>query len=175
MLVHGSSQPLSPLGRNRIQTPIAVATRLLMMPLLVGLGSAALARPATPDTVRSSHTLIVTAQDNGSTVILRQGESLRVVLSGNASTGYSWDLERHDPNQLEPLGMESRQTLGPPLPDSHSLPLAGSPQQISFLFHMLKPGRTALELRYWRPWEGAGSIIERFRLQVVIVPDQAAG
>ena len=36
----------------------------------------------------SHHTLIVTAQDHGSSLMLRQGETLRVVLSGNASTGY---------------------------------------------------------------------------------------
>jgi hypothetical protein len=28
--------------------------------------------------------------------------------------------------------------------------------------------------RPWRPWEGTSSIIERFRLRVVIVPAQAA-
>jgi hypothetical protein len=97
------------------------------------------------------HTLIVTAQDNGSSLIRRPGES-----------------------QIEPLGMESQQAHGPPLPDGRSLPLAGGPQQFSFLFRMLKPGRSTLQLRYWRPWEGAGSIIERFRVQVVIVPAQAA-
>ena len=44
---------------------------------------------AVPEPVRSSHhTLIVTAQDHGSSLMLRQGKTLRVVLSGNASTGY---------------------------------------------------------------------------------------
>jgi predicted secreted protein len=116
----------------------------------------------------------VTAQDNGSSLILRQGETLQVVLSGNAGTGYGWDLEHHDPSRIKPLGMESRQTPGPPLPDGRSLPLAGGQQQISFLFRMLRPGRSTLQLRYWRPWEGAGSIIERFRVRVEIVPAQAA-
>ena len=122
--------------------------------------------------MRSSQTLIVTTQDNGSSLILRQGETLKVVLSGNAGTGYGWDLEHHDPSRIKPLGMESRQAPGPPLPDGRSLPLAGGQQQISFLFRMLKPGRSTLQLRYWRPWEGTGSIIERFRLRVVIVPPQ---
>jgi inhibitor of cysteine peptidase len=124
--------------------------------------------------VRSSHTLIVTAQDNGSSLILRPGETLQVVLGGNAGTGYGWDLEHHDPSRIEPLGMESLSAPGPPLPDGRSLPLAGGPQQISFLFRMLRPGRSSLQLRYWRPWEGASSIIERFRLRVEIVSAQAA-
>ena len=146
----------------------------LLTALLVATASATPARPAAPEPVRSSQTLVVTTQDNGSSLILRQGETLRVVLSGNAGTGYSWDLEGHDPSRVEALGQESRQAPGPPLPDGRSLPLAGGPQQISFLFRMLKPGRTALALRYWRAWEGAGSVVERFRLQLLIVPAQAA-
>lgn len=166
-----------PLAPDQIRGPIATALRLLAA-LLVATASAtaaAPAQPAAPEPLRSNQTLILTAQDNGSTVILRQGETLQVVLSGNAGTGYGWDLERHDPSRMEPLGMESRQAPGPPLPDGRSLPLAGGPQQISFRFRMLRPGRSTLELRYWRPWEGASSIIERFRLQVMIVAAQAAG
>ena len=95
----------------------------LLTALLVATASATPARPAAPEPVRSSQTLIVTTQDNGSSVILRQGETLKVVLSGNAGTGYSWDLVH--------------QTR------------AGSNRS------GWKAGR--LQLRYWRPWEGAGS------------------
>ena len=177
MLFRGSRRTCSPFGPDRIRALIA-ATAPILAALLVATASAATAgpaKPAAPEPVRSSDTLIVTAQDNGSSLILRQGETLQVVLSGNAGTGYSWDLERHDPSRIEPLGMESRQAPGPPLPDGRSLPLAGGPQQTTFRFRMLRPGRSMLVLRYWRPWEGAGSIIERFRLQLVIVPTQAAG
>ena len=98
-----------------------------------------------------------------------------MVLSGNAGTGYGWDLERHDPSRIAPLGIESRQAPAPPLRDGRSLPLAGGPQQISFLFRMVKTGCSTLELNYLRPWDRPASIIVRFRLQVVIVPAQAAG
>ena len=177
MLVRCLCQLRSPRAPDPIRDPIATALRLLAV-LLVATTSATAAtpaQPAVPEPLRSNNTLILTAQDNGSSVILRQGETLQVVLSGNAGTGYSWDLERHDPSRIEPLGMESRQAPGPPLPDGRSLPLAGGPQQTTFRFRMLRPGRSTLELRYWRPWEGASSIIERFRLQVVIVAAQAAG
>ena len=173
MLFCGSCRPRSPWASKRFQAPIAAAPWLLTAPLVVS-ASATPARPAVPEPVRSSHTLIVTAQDNGSSLILRPGETLQVVLGGNAGTGYGWDLEHHDPSRIEPLGMESLPAPGPPLPDGRSLPLAGGPQQISFLFRMLRPGRSSLQLRYWRPWEGAGSIIERFRVRVEIVPAQAA-
>jgi predicted secreted protein len=173
MLFCGSCRPRSLWGPKRFQAPNAPAPRLLTALLAVS-ASATPARPAAPEPVPSSHTLIVTAQDNGSSLILRQGETLQVVLSGNAGTGYGWDLEHHDPSRIKPLGMESRQTPGPPLPDGGLLPLAGGQQQISFLFRMLRPGRSTVQLRYWRPWEGAGSILERFRVRVEIVPAQAA-
>jgi len=171
MLFLGSWRRRSPWGLERLQAPIAAAPRLLTA-LLVATASTTPAWPAAPEPVFSSQTLIVTTQDNGSSLILRQGETLKVVLSGIAGTGYGWDLEHHDPSRIKPLGMESRQAPGPPLPDGRSLPLAGGQQQICFLFRMLKPGRSTLQLRYWRPWEGTGSIIERFRLRVVIVPPQ---
>jgi hypothetical protein len=38
-----------------------------------------------PGPVHSRHTLIVTAQDNGSSLILRPAETLQVVLGGNES------------------------------------------------------------------------------------------
>jgi predicted secreted protein len=173
MLFRSSWRRRSPWGLERLRAPIAAAPRLLTA-LLVATASSTPAKPAAPEPVRSGQTLIVTARDNGSSLILRQGETLQVVLSGNAGTGYGWDLEHHDPSRIKPLGMESRQTPGPPLPDGRSLPLAGGQQQISFLFRMLRPGRSTLQLRYWRPWEGAGSIIERFRVRVEIVPPQAA-
>ena len=131
MLFRSSWRRRSPWGLERLRAPIAAAPRLLTA-LLVATASATPAKPAAPEPVRNGQTLIVTAQDNGSSLILRQGETLQVVLSGNAGTGYGWDLEHHDPSRIKPLGMESRQTPGPPLPDGRSLPLAGGQQQISF-------------------------------------------
>lgn len=125
MLFRSSWRRRSPWGLERLRAPIAAAPRLLTA-LLVATASSTPAKPAAPEPVRSGQTLIVTARDNGSSLILRQGETLQVVLSGNAGTGYGWDLEHHDPSRIKPLGMESRQTPGPPLPDGRSLPLAAA-------------------------------------------------
>ena len=81
MLFCGSCRPRSPWASKRFQAPIAAAPWLLTAPLVVS-ASATPARPAVPEPVRSSHTLIVTAQDNGSSLILRPGETLQVVLGG---------------------------------------------------------------------------------------------
>ena len=47
-----------------------------------------------PEPVRSSHTLSVTAQDNGRSLILRPGETLQVVLGGNESNRLGWKASR---------------------------------------------------------------------------------
>jgi hypothetical protein len=99
MVFRGSTWPRASLEAVRIQA-LALATGLLMA-LLVASASATHAKPAPPKPVRNSHTLFVTVQDNDSTLILHQGETLRVVLNGNAGTGYGWDLERLDPSQVE--------------------------------------------------------------------------
>jgi len=103
MLFRSSWRRRSPWGLERLRTPIAAAPRLLTA-LLVATASATPAKPAAPEPVRNGQTLIVTAQDNGSSLILRQGETLQVVLSGNAGTGYGWDLEHHDPSRSNRSG-----------------------------------------------------------------------
>jgi len=164
-------------GRAAIPPPAAISHRaafaVLAAVVVAGAGPAAVAAaPPTPDPgipVRNGTTLIVTAQDNGSTVVMRRNETLRVVLRSNSGTGYSWDIERLDGSRMVPLGQESRTTPGAPLPDGRALPMAGAPQQVSFLFRMAQPGKSELVLRLWRPWEGPASAAERFRLRVVTV------
>jgi autotransporter-associated beta strand protein len=94
----------------------------------------------------------------------------KLTLTGsNSGTGDSWDIERLDGSRMVPLGQESRTTPGAPLPDGRALPMAGAPQQVSFLFRMAQAGSSELVLRLWRPWEGPASAAERFRLRVVTV------
>lgn len=114
-------------------------------------------------------TLIVTQRQSGETVLLRPGETLLVVLSANAGTGYVWDLERFDPRRITPLGAEVRPAPGRPQADGSAMPMPGAPQQITFRFRALRPGSSELSLKLWRRWEGEGSIVERFRLRLTTV------
>ena len=86
--------------------------------------------------VHPGSTLVVTARDNGSSVVMRQNETLWVVLSSNGGTGYSWDIERLDTGRIVSLGQASRPSPGTALPDGRALPMAVAPQQISFLFRL---------------------------------------
>ena len=126
--------------------------------------------PGTPAAaVQPGSTLVVTERDNGTSVVMRQNETLWVVLRSNGGTGYSWDIERLDTGRIVSLGQASRPSPGTALPDGRALPMPGAPQQISFLFRLARPGSSELVLRLWRPWEGPASAVERFRLRVVTV------
>lgn len=149
--------------------------RLAVLALAAGGPQALAASPPTPGpgtpaaAVHPGSTLVVTARDNGASVVMRQNETLWVVLSSNAGTGYSWEIEQLDTGRIVSLGQASRPSPGTALPDGRALPMAGAPQQISFLFRMARPGSSELVLRLWRPWEGPASAVERFRLRLVTV------
>jgi predicted secreted protein len=149
---------------------VGLASLGLLVALPLGALSAGPGFAATPTNgSRTGTTLTLTAADTGRTVVLRRGESLRVVLSANAGTGYSWDPERIVGNLIEPLGVEVRQAPAMPRPGGPVAPPVGGPQQITFLFRAVAVGQGSLSLKFWRPWEGETSIIERFRVPLVVV------
>jgi len=145
--------------------PVAAPRKAAAAPAPPAAGGAANPQPPS----RPGTSLTLTAADNGRTVLLRRGETLRIVLTANAGTGFSWDLDTVDRRLVEPLAVEVRQAPGLLLADGSAAPLAGGPQQITVLFRALAPGRGALSLKFWRRWEGEGSVIDRFRVPLVVV------
>ena len=49
-------------------------------------------------------TVIVTEADSQKTVTLQEGDTLRVALKGNPSTGYAWEISSNDESVLEMSG-----------------------------------------------------------------------
>lgn len=113
MLFCGSCRPRSLWGPKRFQAPNAPAPRLLTALLAVS-ASATPARPAAPEPVPSSHTLIVTAQDNGSSLILRPGETLQVVIGGTDGVLVAFDNVQ-GVAQIAQLGEGGKQAVVIPL------------------------------------------------------------
>ncbi len=101
----------------------------------------------------------LTEQDAGRTIEIRVGELLEVILKGNPSTGYMWDVESVDPNILKPADQLEFQA------DSK---LIGSPGKLTLRFEATHAGRTPLKLIYHRPWEKSVKPIEIFEVTVVI-------
>ena len=89
------------------------------------------------------------AAPNGETT-LRVGQLLAISLEGNASTGYSWEIDADGAPQL---------TLAPPPDDTGagaaegSPPKVGSPTTLHWHFEAAQPGTTTVRLVYLRPWE----------------------
>ena len=111
--------------------------------------AAAVAAAAWAPELATGHTLSLGPQDNGRQVNLRLGDQLRLVLPGNAGTGYRWVIERIDRRQLQLLGAELWSDPGPRVGAGRRPGLVGGPQQTSFLFKVIGPGAADLQVRYW--------------------------
>ena len=98
--------------------------------------------------------------DDGSTVTLRPGESVRIVLPENATTGYRWVIDQHDAALVEALPAESR----------YLQPAMGSGGEAVFTFRARRPGDGRIMLKHWRSWEGDSSVIARFAVRVQVRP-----
>ena len=98
----------------------------------------------------------LTETDNDRTVDLRVGETFRVRLPENATTGYRWTIDRLDDEVVEAVGSESDYAAGS----------IGSGGAITFTFRAKKPGTGDIALKHWRHFEGDASVTNRFRLRL---------
>jgi inhibitor of cysteine peptidase len=125
------------------------ATTGLLLAAVLALGSAC----------ATGREWTLTAADRGSEAELRLGDTIRLSLPENPTTGYTWAL---DDAESTPLAVvSSGYTRGRDAP-----PGAGGVRTL-----VLKPGTTGrfqLRLKRWRPWEGDPSIVERFDLTVLV-------
>ena len=88
---------------------------------------------------------VIDETNDGQMVNLREEEHLMVALSGNATTGYEWEVEEApDPSILQ--FVEGLDYL------SFSS-LIGAPGTFLFRYEVKASGRGNLNLRYQRPWE----------------------
>lgn len=99
--------------------------------------------------------LILTDADNGRQVSAHVGDEISLHLAENATTGYRWAVESHDPG-LEPLEATA----------NYPNTAIGSGGEAIFRFRPVAPGSGKLALIYWRHWEGTGSIIRRFSVTI---------
>lgn len=104
---------------------------------------------------------ILTEADAGAEVALSVGETIEVVLSENATTGYTWAIERIEPAVVTVAERSSR------YPQQGAV---GSGGHAVFRLTAATPGKGTVRLRYWREWEGDASAIRRFQFGVTVAP-----
>ncbi len=98
--------------------------------------------------------------DNGRTLDLRTGESIKIVLPENATTGYRWSIDHYDKELFEEVAQEPRYTS----------PAIGSGGEITFIFKAKKTGRGEIVLKHGRRWAGEASVTKHFRIHLNVKP-----
>ena len=132
----------------------------LLGAILVLHVSGAVAAEAVKAQVKVHAMQSLTEADNERTVDLRVGESVRLTLPENATTGYRWAIDRLDRDVVEEAGSEAHPSGG----------AIGSAGNVTFDFRAKKAGSGEVALKYWRHFEGDGSIAKRFSVRINAKP-----
>ena len=104
--------------------------------------------------------LTLTDQDNGRHLPVHVGDLLEIHLAENATTGYRWAPDSYDSGLLELVEATA----------DYPGTAVGSGGEAVFRFRIVGVGSSTLALKYWRHWEGAGSIIQRFTVTIDATP-----
>jgi inhibitor of cysteine peptidase len=87
--------------------------------------------------------------DNGKTNSVAAGAEIEIILAGNPTTGYAWELNAFSTNSLQKIGdVQYRQTEF-----SDRMPRVGVGGSFSFKFKAVQPGKSDIKLIYRRSWE----------------------
>jgi len=98
-------------------------------------------------------------KDAGRTVQLPVGGTLEVVLAGNPTTGYLWEVAGGDTTVIQQAGEAQFK------PDTSAL---GSPGKVTLRFTGVAAGQTVLKLIYYRPFEKNVPPEKTFEVTVVV-------
>ncbi len=120
-----------PINKNRF---------LLFIPLVLALTTAACG---------ADNPVRLAEKDNGLTNAVSVGGEIQIVLQGNPTTGYSWDLASFSTNILRQIAkVEYRQASQPA-----GREMVGVGGEFVFRFKAIGPGPGQVKLIYRRPWE----------------------
>lgn len=98
--------------------------------------------------------------DNYRTVNIHRGDTVRISLPENATTGFRWAIDRYNKEFLGELATESNYTAEN----------VGSGGNIAFIFQGKKIGAGEIVLKKWRSWEGESSIIANYKIRLQVLP-----
>jgi predicted secreted protein len=130
-----------------------IITGLVVIALIAAGALAALAMAGDEPSEPQAYTVV----DNGHSIELAVGESFTVILEGNPTTGYGWQVQTMDETVL--AGSEPEYVT-----DSQAL---GSGGMYTFTFTGVTAGETQLELAYARSWESVPPL-QTFTLTVIV-------
>ncbi len=109
--------------------------------------AAATAAPAT----RPVKTFTLTSKDNGMHLSLVKGDTVKLELDENPSTGYSWVYDQKPSSKV----LEELSSASTPAPQT-SPPTAGRSQTHVWTYRAQGAGATSVKLRYQPPGQTSG-------------------
>lgn len=98
----------------------------------------------------------LTETDHDRTIDIAAGDTVRISLPENATTGYRWAIDRVDDDVIEAVGSEPH----------YAGNAVGSGGNVTFTFKGRKSGSGEIVLKYWRHFEGDASVQKRFRVRL---------
>jgi len=125
----------------------------------LSIGIAALALIALAPGLCEAKRIVIRENTNNKNIVVSRGDILQIVLAGNPTTGYSWQVGQLDPRIFkllrEPEYRQTQQAIGGG--GFYSFELAG-----------MAPGAAAVTLVYLRPWEKKKPPAKTFRINVMV-------
>ncbi|MDI6695015.1 MAG: protease inhibitor I42 family protein [Anaerolineales bacterium] len=107
----------------------------------------------------SGGAITLTAQDAGKSVEVKAGETFKVTLDGNPTTGYAWEVAADSSAPVTQVGEWEFKA------DSDAVGAGG---KLTLTFQAGQGGQGALKLVYHRPFEAQTPPAETFEVQIVI-------
>ena len=106
---------------------------------------------------------VLTEMDNGKTIELSTGQTLKITLTSNPSTGYSWEKVSGEETVIKPIGEPA--FVSDPNPSG----AVGVGGKTTFTLEAAgMSDETTLKLVYHRPWEKDTLPIQTFEVKVVV-------
>ena len=111
-----------------------------------------------------SRVLELSEKDSGRTLDLDEGDTVRVVLTSNPTTGFMWNQDGVPDSDV--IRLMSSKFLQKPGTER----MTGAPGTQEFLYKVVGPGDTGVRLKYCRSWEKKKPE-SVFQLRVIVKQD----
>ena len=98
-------------------------------------------------------------EDNDRTITLQVGDSLEIILGGNPTTGYLWEMGPWDGKVMAQVGEVAYEA------ESNRM---GSGGHFTFCFKAAAKGKADLKWSYRRPFEKKAAPVKSFQVHVVV-------
>ena len=141
---------------------VILLTAIAVIAVAIFVVACSRSKNESPSDPSSGKIVDVDEENNGKTIHVLPGETIRVKLRSNPSTGFSWALGPLEEGMLETSG-ESEFAADP-----HREGEAGYGGCEIWTFKAEQSGETEISLIYARPWEDERPAAKTFRLHVVI-------